>query len=113
MNRNVFRKRSPLRFFVLVFVLSAPIWLIEPRDWHITASVGTPLVAALILVYREDGRAGTRRLLRRVFDQKRIKAEIWYVPVIFLQPAIYSWKCGNHARRHQNTRPDTLPYRSC
>jgi len=51
--------------------------------------VGTPLVAALILVYKEDGQAGTRRLLRRVFDQKRIKAKIWYVPVIFLSPAIY------------------------
>jgi predicted nucleic acid-binding protein len=88
-NRIVFRKGSPLRFFVLVFALSAPIWLLEPRDWRITASVGTPLVAALILVYREDGRAGTRRLLRRVFDQKRIKAKIWYVPVIFLLPAIY------------------------
>jgi len=74
---------------VLVFALSAPIWVLEPRDWRITASVGTPLVAALILVYKEDGRAGTRRLLRRVFDQKRIKAKIWYLPVIFLLPAIY------------------------
>jgi uncharacterized protein len=88
-NRIVSRKGSPLRFFVLVFALSAPIWLLEPRDWRITASVGTPLVAALILVYKEDGRAGTRRLLRRVFDQRRIKAGIWYVPVIFLPPAIY------------------------
>ena len=87
-NRIVSRKRSPLRFFVLVFALSAPIWLLEPRDWRITASVGIPVVAALILVYREDGRAGTRRLLRRVFDQKRIKAKSWYVPVIFLLPAI-------------------------
>ena len=89
MNSIVSRKGSPLRFFVLVFALSAPIWLLEPRDWRITASVGTPLVAALILVYKEDGQAGTRRLLRRVFDQKRIKAKIWYVPVIFLPPAIY------------------------
>jgi hypothetical protein len=89
MNGSVSRKRSPLRFFVLVFALSLPIWLIEPRDWPITASVGTPLIAALILVYREDGRAGTRRLLRRVFDQKRIKPKIWYVPIIFLLPAIF------------------------
>jgi hypothetical protein len=46
-NGSVSRKRSPLRFFVLVFVLSLPIWLIEPRDWPITASVGTPLIAEL------------------------------------------------------------------
>ena len=62
MKRIVSGKGSPLRFIVLVFALSAPIWLLEPRDWRITASVGTPLVAALILVYKEDGRAGTRRL---------------------------------------------------
>jgi uncharacterized protein len=89
MNGSVSRTRSPLRFFVLVFALSLPIWLIESRDWPITASVGTPLIAALILVCREDGRAGTRRLLRRVFDQKRIKPKIWYVPTIFLLPAIF------------------------
>jgi hypothetical protein len=88
-NSNASPKRSPLRFFLLVFALSIPIWLIEPRDWPITASVGTPLIAALILVYREDGQAGTSRLLRRVFDQKRIKPKIWYVPTIFLLPIIY------------------------
>jgi membrane protease YdiL (CAAX protease family) len=54
-----------------------------------TASVGTPLVAALILVYREDGYAGTSKLLRRAFDQKRIKPKIWYVPTIFMPPIIY------------------------
>jgi hypothetical protein len=51
-------KRSPLTFFVLVFVLSIPSWLIEPRDWPITASVGAPLIAALSLTYKEDGLAG-------------------------------------------------------
>ena len=89
MNSSASHRRSPLRFFALVFALSVPIWLIEPRDWPITASVGTPLIAALILVYREDGQAGTSRLLSRVFDQKRIKPKIWYVPTIFLLPAIY------------------------
>jgi len=52
-------------------------------------SVGTPLIAALILVYREDGYAGTSKLLRRVFDQKRIKPKIWYVPTFFMPPIIY------------------------
>ena len=63
-------KRSPLRFFVLVFVLSIPNWLIEPRVWPITAAVGAPLIAALSLSYREAGLAGTKRLLRRVFDPR-------------------------------------------
>jgi membrane protease YdiL (CAAX protease family) len=73
----------------LVIDLSIPIWLIEPRGWPITASVGTPLIAALILVYREDGQAGTSRLLSRIFDLKRIKPRVWYVPTIFLLPASF------------------------
>jgi uncharacterized protein len=81
--------RSPLKFFVLVFTLSIPIWLIEPRDWPISASVGAPLMAALILVYREEGFGGVRRLLRRIFDQRRIRKRIWYGPIIFLMPAIF------------------------
>ena len=88
-NSNTSPKRSPLRFFLLVFALSIPIWMIEPRDWPISASVGTPLIAALILVYREDGYDGTSKLLRRVFDQKRIKPKIWYMSTIFLLPIIY------------------------
>jgi uncharacterized protein len=74
---------------VLVFVLSIPSWLIEPRDWPVTASVGAPLIAALSLSYSEDGLAGTRKLLRRVFDQERIEPKIWYVPTIFLLPVIF------------------------
>lgn len=81
--------RSPLRFFVLVFALSIPIWLIQPRDWPISASVGAPLIAALILVYREEGGGGVRRLLSRVFDQRRIRKGIWYGPIILLMPVLY------------------------
>lgn len=81
--------RLPLRFFVLVFALSIPIWLIQPRDWPISASVGAPLIAALILVYREEGGGGVRSLLSRVFDQRRIRKGIWYGPIILLMPVIY------------------------
>jgi membrane protease YdiL (CAAX protease family) len=81
--------RSPLRFFVLVFALSIPIWLIQPRDWPITASVGAPLIAALILVYREEGGGGVRRLLGRIFEQWRIRDRLWYGPIIFLMPVIF------------------------
>ena len=81
--------RSPLKFFLLVFAVSVPFWLIQPRDWPISASVGAPLIAALILVYREAGGGGVRRLLRRILDQWRIRSKIWYVPTIFLMPLIY------------------------
>jgi membrane protease YdiL (CAAX protease family) len=82
--------RSPLKFFLLVFALSIPFWLIQPRDWPITASVGAPLLAAVILVYREEGGGrGVRRILSRVFDKWRIRKRIWYVPIIFLMPLLY------------------------
>ena len=80
---------SPLKFSLLVFALSIPFWLIQPRDWPITASVGVPLMAALILVYRDEGGGAVRRLLSRVFDQWRIRKRIWYVPMIFLMPLLY------------------------
>jgi uncharacterized protein len=81
--------RSPVKFFLLVFALSIPFWLVQPRDWPISASVGAPLLAALILVYREAGGRGVRRILSRVFDQWRIRKKIWYVPIIFLMPLLY------------------------
>jgi uncharacterized protein len=81
--------RSPLKFFLSVFALSIPFWLIQPRDWPISVSVGVPLIAALILVYREEGVGGVRRLLRRIFDQRKIRNKIWYVPIIFLMPLLY------------------------
>ena len=46
-------------------------------------------MAALILVYREEGLRGVRRLLRRILDQRRIRKRIWYVPIIFLMPVIF------------------------
>ena len=35
------------------------------------------------------GLAGTKKLLRRVFDQERIEPKIWYLPTIFLLPFIF------------------------
>jgi uncharacterized protein len=48
-----------------------------------------PLTAALLLVYREDKMRGVWGLLRRVFDYQRIRRKIWYLPIVFLLPAIY------------------------
>ena len=47
-----------------------------------------PLIAATILVYREEKFGGVKRLLKRAFDYKRIKQKIWYVPIIFLMPLL-------------------------
>ena len=91
--------RSPLKFFLLVFALAIPIWLIGaiagrglplPMNLPVSAlQAFCPLIAALILVYREEGVGRLWRLSSRVFDQRRIRKKIWYVPIIFLLPTLY------------------------
>ena len=90
---------SPLKFFLIVFALSFPLWIIETMidvkrsalDFSIIDILAafTPLVAASILVYREEGRSGIKKLFKRIFDFARIKKKIWYLPIIFLPLFMY------------------------
>ncbi len=103
-------KRSPLTFFVLVFAFSLLFWLLVelfgPLAEHFFPALPLaipsgfnpvsplvvgymPLIAACILVSREEQPGGTSLLLKSVFDLKRIRHKIWYVPIIFLNPLIY------------------------
>ena len=47
-----------------------------------------PVTAALIFVYRENKTPGVTQLLRRSFDYKRIKAKLWYAPIVLLKPGV-------------------------
>ncbi len=47
-----------------------------------------PVTAALILVYRENKTAGVTELLKRSFDYKRIRAKVWYAPIVLLMPGV-------------------------
>ena len=92
--------KSPLKFFILVFALNIPLWVIGtmvkvkglPLDVPVTDFIAafTPLIAACILVYKEEGTLGIKTLLKRIFDFSRIRQKIWYLPVILLMPIIYS-----------------------
>jgi membrane protease YdiL (CAAX protease family) len=90
------RPRSPWRFFALAYALAVPFWLlgaataIDLLPGLPIAALMTvcPVAAALILVYRENGRAGVTALLKRSFDFQRIKAKGWYVPVVLLAPGV-------------------------
>lgn len=92
-------KRSPYLFFILVYALSIPLWVLNiihpihiPVDnLPVTDIVATfmPMVAASILVYREEGFGSVKNLLKRAFDYKRITKKVWYVPIIFLMPLIF------------------------
>lgn len=89
-------KRSPLIFFILVFALALPFWLLgtmlkplPPINLSLSSlQIVCPITAAVILVYREEKLDGIRKLFKRVFNAKRIGHPIWYIPVIFLTPFI-------------------------
>jgi uncharacterized protein len=90
------RSRSPLKFFILVYALTLPFWLIGavtglqllPGVPVAALAACCPMLAAMILIYRENKTAGVIALLKRSFDFKRIKAEVWYVPILLLMPAV-------------------------
>jgi membrane protease YdiL (CAAX protease family) len=90
------RSRSPLKFFLLVFALSLPLWLIGAvtrRQLLPGLPVSAlmffcPVTAASMLVYREHKTAGVTALLKRAFDYRRIGAKVWYAPIVLLMPGV-------------------------
>jgi hypothetical protein len=56
--------------------------------------VFTPITAALVLTYRENGLDAAKKLLKRSFDYKRITRKTWYMPIFFLIPVIYFSSLG-------------------
>ena len=82
MNIDRLSPKHPAAFFVLVYAMSTPFWIlstfisnsglpdnIPPTD--IGAAL-TPTIAAMILSYRENGASGIRALFLRTFDFRRI-----------------------------------------
>jgi membrane protease YdiL (CAAX protease family) len=88
--------KSPPLFFLLVFVLSAPFWLIGqatglqlmPGLPVSALAAFVPAIAAMILVSGEGGGAEVEDLLKRSVDYARIERKIWLVPTIFLMPGV-------------------------
>lgn len=99
MKLSIKKEKSVLRFFILVFALSAPLWFLElfidnsslPLNIPITDIVAafTPLFAACILIYKENGKTGLSNLFKRIFDYKRIKSTRWVLIIIFLPILIF------------------------
>ncbi len=98
-------KRTPLKFFLLVFVLSIPFWIlgaltqdltkILPIKLPISALMAfCPMLAAMVLVYRARKTQGLKELLQRAFDFKRITDKRWYLPIVFLMPCIAALSYG-------------------
>jgi uncharacterized protein len=87
-------KRSPLRFFLLVFLLSIPFWVANafldlqfvPGVPFSALGVVCPVAAASILIYREAGIAGVNALWKRAFDWRRVRPRSWFLPTVLLMP---------------------------
>jgi len=89
-------KNPALDFFVLVAVLSVPFYFVSavigfmllPGLPLSSLAAFCPVVAAVILTYKASRRAGVIALLKRSFDFRRIGRKVWYVPAVFLMPAV-------------------------
>jgi uncharacterized protein len=99
MNNSDPESHSPLKFFLLVFGLSIPLWIIEtridikglPLDIPITDILAafTPTIAASILMYKAEGLIGVKKLFKRILDFPRITRKIWYGCAVSLPCLVY------------------------
>jgi membrane protease YdiL (CAAX protease family) len=90
------KESSVFAFFVLVFALSIPFWVlgiiypIELLPGLPMSAIGafTPALAALVLTSHYDRLLGVPQLLRRTFDFNRIKGKNWFLVILLVNPAI-------------------------
>lgn len=89
-------KRSLVNFILLLFGLSTPCWIlgaiydlqIFPGFKLFQLPLAMPMVAALILIYKEKGKNGVIALLKRTYDFRNIKSKIWFLPILLIYPSI-------------------------
>ena len=96
MKTNDRQERVPLDYFLLVFVLAIPLWLIGgdklPIPVNLPLSALTtfcPLIAAALLSYRRFGLPAVQGLLKKSVDYKKIHNRLWYIPTLLLAPLLY------------------------
>ncbi|MEU4835595.1 CPBP family intramembrane glutamic endopeptidase [Streptosporangium sp. NPDC023615] len=91
--------RSPLTFIALTFGMSIGFWLIGavtdrfsvelPGRLPISSLMASaPLLAAVVLISKENNSGGVKRLLRRAFDCTSITPKVWYAPAVLLMPGV-------------------------
>jgi len=88
-----------IKFFLLVFALSIPFWILGTTAREFTKSLPVklpisalmavcPALAALLLVAKESKLRGVQALLKRVFDGKKVRDKRWFLLIIFLMPVV-------------------------
>ena len=89
-----------LRFFVLVYALSIPWWLLAlfvrqdglPDNLPVTDVGATfmPMLAAALRTFSEGGMTGVKALFARLFDWGRIGQKRWLAVAVLLMPGLYT-----------------------
>ena len=86
----------PLVYFALVVLLSMPLWLVGgsplpiPIDLPISSLMSLiPVIAASLLVYRQNGFSGVKDLFKKAFDARKIDKKLWYLPILLINPLIF------------------------
>lgn len=98
-NKPTLDYSHPWQYFLLVYALSAPFWLLSllfkssplPDNLPLTdiGAALTPTVAAVLLRYREGGMPAVRNLFRRVLDYGRVKNPAYFGAAILIFPLLY------------------------
>lgn len=90
-------KTSGIRsFFILVVIFSIPFWILG--EWmRIQLLPGLPIdalmvicpvSAALILIYKENGKQGMIKFLKRGIDLENVKSKGWFAVALLLMPLV-------------------------
>jgi uncharacterized protein len=89
---------SPWMFFLLLLVLSLPFYALGAAGDRLPIATFLPvsalmtflpMIAALVLVYRESGVSGAKTLLSRALDYRRIKGVGWVLTALLLMPIVF------------------------
>ncbi len=94
------KNKSLTNFFLLAFIFALPSYILismaangilfSPGDINSFVPLATlaPIGAAAIVTFKESGLRGTKALLGRVFDFKRVNDKRWYLPTLLLMPLL-------------------------
>lgn len=94
----ILKQRSPAVFFLTVFLLSIPFFLLASPGGRLPFATFlpvsalmtfVPMIAALSLVALKDGPVGAMGLLRRALDLRSIKRLRWLLTAIFFMPVAF------------------------
>lgn len=99
MGKNTTQNRILINYFLLIFALSIPFWILGffatdttkllPINLPISALMAVcPLLVASMLTYKKQKIKGVAALLKQSFDYEKIIDKNWYFPIVFLMPIV-------------------------